>query len=191
MRSTGILFEFCNRLTEATELYKVARDLLARRLGPQAPEVAMLGNDIAIVSTRMGKFAAAIDEYRRALASLSLHRLPLAEKGLIEFLLLLPVAALLICIFRNVIGLSSFGTFAPALLGLAFRDLSSLPGLGVFVAIVLIGWLLTVVGAGIILASIPMNMDIYFRQTTLFNTIVMLGLLFGGLGLVARSLRAA
>ena len=36
-----------------------------------------------------------------------------------------------------------------------------------------------------------MNMDIYFRQTTLFNTIVMLVLLFGGLGLVARSLRSA
>jgi len=34
-----------------------------------------------------------------------------------------------------------------------------------------------------------MNMDIYFRQTTLFNTLVMLGLLFGGLGLVARSLK--
>ena len=53
-----------------------------------------------------------------------------------------------------------------------------------------VGWLLTTVGAAIILANILMNMDIYFRQTTLFNTIVMLGLLFGGLGLVARSLRA-
>ena len=54
-----------------------------------------------------------------------------------------------------------------------------------------IGWLLTGLGAAIILASILMNMDIYFRQTTLFNTIVMLGLLFGGLGLIARSLRSA
>ena len=33
-------------------------------------------------------------------------------------------------------------------------------------------------------------MDIYFRQTTLFNTLVMLVLLFGGLGLIARSLRS-
>jgi hypothetical protein len=53
----------------------------------------------------------------------------------------------------------------------------------------LVGWLLTIAGATIILASILMNMDIYFRQTSLFNTIVMLGLLFGGLGLLARSLR--
>jgi hypothetical protein len=54
-----------------------------------------------------------------------------------------------------------------------------------------LGWLLTIAGTAIILASILMNMDIYFRQTTLFNTIVMLGLLFGGLGILARSLRSA
>lgn len=55
----------------------------------------------------------------------------------------------------------------------------------------IVGWLLTVAGAAIILASVLMHMDIYFRQTTLFNTIVMLVLLFGGLGLIARSLRSA
>ena len=54
-----------------------------------------------------------------------------------------------------------------------------------------IGWLLTIAGTAIILASILMNMDIYFRQTSLFNTIVMLGMLFGGLGVMARSLRSA
>ena len=54
-----------------------------------------------------------------------------------------------------------------------------------------VGWLLTSAGAAIILASILMHMDIYFRQTSLFNTIAMLVLLFGGLGLVARSLRSA
>jgi hypothetical protein len=54
-----------------------------------------------------------------------------------------------------------------------------------------VGWLLTIAGAAIILASILMNMDIYFRQTSLFNTIVMLVLLFGGLGVLARSLKSA
>jgi hypothetical protein len=52
-----------------------------------------------------------------------------------------------------------------------------------------IGWLLTIAGAGIILAGVLMNMDIYFRPTTLYNTLLMLGLLFGGLGVIARSLR--
>lgn len=55
----------------------------------------------------------------------------------------------------------------------------------------IVGWLLTGVGSAIILANILMNMDIYFRQTSLFNTIVMLGLLFGGLGVLARSLRSS
>jgi hypothetical protein len=55
----------------------------------------------------------------------------------------------------------------------------------------LLGWLLTAIGAVIILAGVLMHMDVYFRQTSLFNTLVMLGLLFGGLGLVARSLRSS
>lgn len=54
----------------------------------------------------------------------------------------------------------------------------------------ILGWLLTIAGAAIILAGVLMHMDIYFRQTTLFNTIVMLVLLFGGLGLIARSLKS-
>jgi hypothetical protein len=53
-----------------------------------------------------------------------------------------------------------------------------------------LGWLLSIAGLAIILAGILVNLDIYFRQTSLFNTLVMLGLLAGGLGLVARSLRA-
>lgn len=79
---------------------------------------------------------------RRLLTRLSLHALPPPEQRLVEFLLLLPIAALIVCIYRNVIGLGSFGTFAPALVGLAFRDLGSLPGILVFVSIVLIGWLM-------------------------------------------------
>ena len=54
----------------------------------------------------------------------------------------------------------------------------------------IIGWLLTVAGAVIILAGIITNLDIYFRETSLFNTILMLVLLAGGVGLVARSLRS-
>lgn len=50
-----------------------------------------------------------------------------------------------------------------------------------------IGWVLASVGALIILAGIITNLDISFRQTSLFNTLLMLGLLVGGMGLVARS----
>ena len=77
--------------------------------------------------------AAGISPLKRMFLKLSLFALPPAERRLVEILLLLPIAALIICIFRNVIGLSSFGTFAPALIGLAFHDLHSLPGIFVFV----------------------------------------------------------
>jgi hypothetical protein len=52
------------------------------------------------------------------------------------------------------------------------------------------GWLLTFCGAVIILAGIITNLEIYFRPTSLFNTLMMLALLAGGIGLVAKSLRA-
>ena len=53
-----------------------------------------------------------------------------------------------------------------------------------------VGWLLLFVGSVIILAGILMNLQIYFRSTSLFNTLVMLVLLFGGIGLIARALRS-
>jgi len=45
------------------------------------------------------------------------------------------------------------------------------------------------VGAGalIILAGIIMNLDIHFQTTSLFNTLVMLTLLVGGIGLIVRA----
>ena len=59
---------------------------------------------------------------KRFFRAISLTQLPLAEQRLVEILLLLPVCALIICLFRNVIGLNSFGTFTPALIGLAPRS---------------------------------------------------------------------
>ena len=52
------------------------------------------------------------------------------------------------------------------------------------------GWLLTFAGVVIILVGVISNLGIYFQPTSLFNTLVMLVLLAGGIGLVARSLRA-
>lgn len=51
-----------------------------------------------------------------------------------------------------------------------------------------LGWLLLVAGVVIILAGVLVNLRIYFRPTSLFNTLTMLVLLFGGIGLLARAL---
>jgi hypothetical protein len=52
-----------------------------------------------------------------------------------------------------------------------------------------VGWLLTVAGALFIFAGILANLHIYFQPTSLFETMIMLILLVGGLVLIARSLR--
>ncbi len=52
-----------------------------------------------------------------------------------------------------------------------------------------IGWLLLFIGIVIIFAGIIMNLHIYFQPLSLFSTLIMLALLAGGVGLVARSLR--
>src|SRR4051794_20534409 len=47
---------------------------------------------------------------------LSLHNLRPAEQQLVKFLLLLPLAGLIVSLFRTVIGVPTFGTFGPALM---------------------------------------------------------------------------
>jgi hypothetical protein len=76
---------------------------------------------------------------------------------------------------------NSFGiTLIPMLLGI---------GILFFNGRSIVGWLLAVAGFLIIFAGILVNMDIYFQRTSLFNTLIMLVLIAGGLGLIARSLR--
>lgn len=52
-----------------------------------------------------------------------------------------------------------------------------------------IGWLLTFAGVIIIFVGIISSLNVYFATTNLFNTLTMLVLLVGGLGLIAKSLK--
>jgi multisubunit Na+/H+ antiporter MnhF subunit len=52
------------------------------------------------------------------------------------------------------------------------------------------GWILTFGGVIVILVGIIANLQVYFSPTSLTNTMIMLGLLAAGVGLVARSLRS-
>jgi hypothetical protein len=82
-----------------------------------------------------------------------------------------------------------WGFFGEHTFGLSLLPLLVGVGLLFFDGKSVVGWLLTMAGTVIILAGILMNLRIYFERTSLFNTLVMLCLLAGGLGLVARSLR--
>jgi hypothetical protein len=53
-----------------------------------------------------------------------------------------------------------------------------------------LGWILSVGGLLTILAAVLMSLSIQWATTSLFNTLLMFGLLAGGMGLIARSLRA-
>ncbi|MEZ4455062.1 MAG: hypothetical protein R2882_00735 [Gemmatimonadales bacterium] len=52
-----------------------------------------------------------------------------------------------------------------------------------------IGWLLTLGGALIIFLGVITNLHVFFQPTSLFNTLLMLGGLAAGIGLIARSIR--
>ena len=78
-------------------------------------------------------------------------------------------------------GYNAFGlSLLPFVIGIAFLFFDGKS---------IVGWVLTLAGAVIIFIGIIANLEIYFRSTSLFNTLAMLVLLLGGIGLVARSLR--
>lgn len=83
--------------------------------------------------------------------------------------------------FWQLWGYNAFGlSLLPFVVGIAFLFFDGKS---------VIGWVLSASGAVIIFVGILANMQIYFRPTSLFNTIFMLVLLLGGIGLIARSLR--
>jgi hypothetical protein len=82
--------------------------------------------------------------------------------------------------FWTMWGYNTFGlSLLPLMLGvgLLFFNGKSIPG-----------WILLFVSVVIIFTGIIMNLQIYFQQTSLFNTIIMLVLLAGGIGLIARAI---
>jgi hypothetical protein len=84
--------------------------------------------------------------------------------------------------YWNFYGANTFGiTLLPMLIGVAMLFWNGRS---------VLGWLLTVAGGLFIVAGVIANLHIYFAPTSLFNTIVMLVLLVGGLTLIARAMRA-
>lgn len=71
----------------------------------------------------------------------SLLQLPIDVQDAYKVLLTVPVGAFIILILRNYIGLSTFGTFMPVLIALAFRETHVIWGLVLFTLIVSIGLL--------------------------------------------------
>lgn len=60
------------------------------------------------------------------------------SQNLLKIILMIPIGALVVVIFRNVIGIETFGTFLPALIAAAARESGLLWGLVGFVLIILV-----------------------------------------------------
>lgn len=75
------------------------------------------------------------------LIKFSLLQLPLNVQQTYKILLTIPIGAFIILILRNFIGLTTFGTFMPVLVALAFRETHILWGITLFTLIVSMGLL--------------------------------------------------
>lgn len=73
------------------------------------------------------------------LARLSLHRLPVPTQTSLRVLLLLPLGVLVTALFRNVIGIPTFGTFLPVLIALALRGTTLGRGLAMIAFVIALG----------------------------------------------------
>ena len=113
------------------------------------------------------------------------------QGGVGQFFLGLLIAVGGAYLLTNQVSVSSgfWGWFGTHTFGLTLVPLVVGIGLLFFDGSSRAGWLLAAAGAVIILLGILMNLRIYFEPTSLFNTLLMLVLLAGGLGLVARSLK--
>ena len=70
---------------------------------------------------------------------LDLTRLPLEMQRILSLILLIPLGALVTCVFRNIVGLKTSGTFTPTLLALSFVFADWRTGLMVLVVAVVLG----------------------------------------------------
>ncbi|MEW6532494.1 MAG: inactive transglutaminase family protein [Thermodesulfobacteriota bacterium] len=69
----------------------------------------------------------------------SLFSLPVKTQAVYRVLLLIPVGSLLLVFLRNIIGIRTFGTFMPVLIGLSFRETGLLWGALLFSVVVAMG----------------------------------------------------
>jgi hypothetical protein len=70
----------------------------------------------------------------------SLYSFPFNVQKMAMILLLIPIGALIVSFFRVVIGITTFGTFTPVILALAFRGVSIWTGIGCIAIMITLGW---------------------------------------------------
>lgn len=110
------------------------------------PSLSTTGVDASQVEIRMLRESLQPTEIASLVApaspfwrALSLYRLPVETQATLEILLLLPIAVLVAAIFRNLIGLRTFGVFMPILIALSLRSTDLVTGLALVTSVTCAG----------------------------------------------------
>ena len=89
------------------------------------------------------------------LMEFSLFSLPVQAQNVYRVLLLMPLGAFVVVLMRNIIGVSTFGTFMPILIALAFRETELVWGLVMFTLVVFMGLMIRSVLESLQLLLVP------------------------------------
>ncbi len=92
---------------------------------------------------------------RPLLLKFSLLDLPLHTQQVYRILLMVPVGGFILALLRNVIGISTFGTFMPVLIALAFRETQLVWGIVFFSSLVALGLAIRFYLEGLKLLLVP------------------------------------
>ena len=106
---------------------------------------------------------------------ISLLSLPLSTQIVFKAIFLVPIGALVIAFLRQVIGVSTFGTFMPVLIALSFREIGLVNGIGLFVGLVGAGLLLRAYFSKLHLLLVPRLTAVLAIVTLLMALIALVG----------------
>ena len=85
----------------------------------------------------------------------SIYTLPLLEQNTLKWLMIFPLAILVVVLLRNVIGVSTMGTFTPMLLAMSLVKTGFIPGLVCFSIMIFLGLIMRAIVAKLNLLLVP------------------------------------
>jgi hypothetical protein len=85
----------------------------------------------------------------------SIYTLPVLEQNTLKWLMIFPLAILMVVIMRNIIGVSTMGTFTPMLLAMSLVKTGFVSGLVCFSVMILLGLIMRAMVAKLNLLLVP------------------------------------
>jgi hypothetical protein len=79
------------------------------------------------------------EAWQSRVTAFSMFALPIQTQAVYGVLLMIPIGALVVVILRNLVGITTFGTFMPVLVALAFRETQLVGGVILFSLVVALG----------------------------------------------------